>query len=175
MNLAALVWGFGEATLFFVVPDVLLSWIALHQPRTAWVACGWAVAGSLVGGTVMYVWGAVDFAMALVALDHVPAVNRAMSNAVGEQICNHGAGAIFLGPITGTPYKIYAVQTSAGQIGLALFLLVSGPARLVRFALVTGLTILICRLLPRITLFIYRMVHLVLWTTFYVWYFASLG
>ena len=127
MNLAALVWGFAEATLFFVVPDVLLSWIALHQPRRAWIACGWAVAGALVGGTVMYAWGAVDVDSALAALEHVPAINRTMCDAVGEQFHQQGISAIFLGPISGTPYKIYAVQAGAGRISLALFLLVCRP------------------------------------------------
>ena len=105
MNLAALGWGFAEATLFFVVPDVLLSWIALNHPRKAWIACGWAVGGTLVGGTVMYTWGAVDVDSALAALVHVPAVSPAMCDAVNEQFRTHGISAIFLGPISGRPYK----------------------------------------------------------------------
>ena len=49
VNLGAAVWGFAEATLFFIVPDVLLSWIALHAPRKALVACLWAVVGAPSG------------------------------------------------------------------------------------------------------------------------------
>ena len=175
MNSAALVWGFAEATLFFVVPDVLLSWIALNHPRKAWIACGWAVGGTLVGGTVMYTWGAVDVDSALAALEHVPAVSPAMCDAVGEQIHHQGISAIFLGPISGRPYKIYAVQAGAGRISLALFLLASVPARLIRFAFVTGLTILVLRLFPGVPLFIRRMVHIVLWAMFYGWYFWRFG
>jgi membrane protein YqaA with SNARE-associated domain len=172
MNLAALIWGFAEATLFFIVPDVLLSWIALDQPRKAWVACGWAVGGALAGGAVMYAWGAIDVHSALAALEHVPAVSRAMCAGVGDQIQNYGIGAVFLGPIRGAPYKIYAVQAGACHINIGLFLVVSVPARLIRFALVTGLTVLITRLFPRTTVFFRRMVHIALWTIFYAWYFA---
>lgn len=173
MNLAALLWGFAEATLFFVVPDVLLSWIALHRARAAWIACVWALVGALAGGAVMYAWGAADAATAIAVLDHVPKVSREMCDAVREQLRNHGLGAVFLGPLTGTPYKIYAVGAGAGQIGLALFLAVSVPARLIRFALVTGLTVMVCRLFRRVTLLGRRAVHIVLWTAFYVWYFGA--
>src|SRR5262245_25681988 len=129
-NLAALVWGFGEATLFFLIPDVLLSWVALRDGRPAWVACGWATAGALAGGALMYGWGGVDRDSAVAALDYVPAINRDMIDSVEEQINNHGIGALFFGPLTGTPYKIYAVQAGAGHLGLASFLLVSAPVRL---------------------------------------------
>jgi membrane protein YqaA with SNARE-associated domain len=173
INLAALVWGFAEATLFFIVPDVLLSWIALRQGRAALIACLWALVGALVGGTVMYTWGAVDLNSAQAALEAVPAISRSMYNAVGEQIHSHGVGTLFLGPLTGTPYKIYAVQAGAGEISLGLFLLVSGPARLVRFALITGLTIWICRWFSGMTIFLRQMIHLIVWTTFYIWYFAA--
>src|SRR6185295_5952367 len=98
-----------------------------QQARSAWVACVWAVAGALAGGTVMYAWGSVDAETALAALDHVPAVSRAMCAAVGEQLQTQGIGALLLGPLTGTPYKIYGVQAGAGHLGLALFLLVSVP------------------------------------------------
>src|SRR5437868_1692315 len=57
---AALAWGYAEATLFFLVPDVLLSWVALRDPRAAGVACFWALAGALLGGATMYAWGAAD-------------------------------------------------------------------------------------------------------------------
>ena len=175
MNLAAIVWGFGEATLFFLVPDVLLSWIALHRARAACVACGWALAGALIGGTLMYVWGCVSLATALAALDGVPAISKAMCDAVGEQVRTQGVTSLFVGPITGTPYKIYAVQAGTEQINLALFLLVSGLARLIRFALITGATIAACRLLAGIKSLGRRMIHLFLWTVFYAWYFMAVG
>jgi hypothetical protein len=31
----AVLWGFAEATVFFIVPDVQLSWLALRSRRTA--------------------------------------------------------------------------------------------------------------------------------------------
>jgi membrane protein YqaA with SNARE-associated domain len=173
--LASLVWGFAEASFFFIVPDVLLSWIALHQPRKAFGACVWATVGALAGGAVMYAWGATDQETALLALERVPAVNRKMCDTVEEQIRSQGIAAVFLGPITGTPYKVYAVQAGAKHVSLVLFLLVSLPARLVRFALVTAMTVVIVRSFPASSLFVRRTTHLVLWSIFYGWYFWIFG
>ena len=53
----AAVWGFSEATLFFIVPDVIVGLIALHHPRKALWAGGAAVAGACVGGALLYAVG----------------------------------------------------------------------------------------------------------------------
>jgi membrane protein YqaA with SNARE-associated domain len=174
LNVAALLWGFAEATFFFIVPDVLLSWVAVDKPRAALSACLWATLGALIGGTLMFAWGATALNRASAALDSVPAISQEMCDSVAEQIRTRGAAALFLGPLTGTPYKIYAVQAGGDQIGLLPFLLISVPARLGRFALITGVTVLICRAFPRMTLFIRRSIHAVVWTIFYTWYFGAI-
>jgi hypothetical protein len=43
-----------------------------------------------------------------------------------------GLGAIFLGPLTGIPYKIYAVHAPS-HVGEAAFLAATVPARARRF------------------------------------------
>lgn len=48
--LASAFWGFAEATLFFVVPDVLLSAIALRDQLTAVRASFAAVLAAMIGG-----------------------------------------------------------------------------------------------------------------------------
>ena len=63
----------------------------------------------------MYAWGVHNVDSALAALECVPAVSRQMCDAVGEQFQGRGVGALFWGPITGTPYKIYAVQAGTGK------------------------------------------------------------
>jgi membrane protein YqaA with SNARE-associated domain len=175
VSLAALAWGFAEATLFFLVPDVLLTWIALSDARAAWRACLWALAGALLGGLLMFAWGWFDHASALAALDYVPAVSAEMCEDVAEQLREDGARALFVGPATGTPYKIYAVQAPHADIDPPLFLLVSVPARLVRFVLVTGLAILLCRLTCRWPLRAHRLGHVLIWIAFYGWYFWHFG
>ena len=52
--LVAFLWGWSEATLFFIVPDILLTLLALRSLRTALVACVWASVGAIVGGAMTY-------------------------------------------------------------------------------------------------------------------------
>ncbi len=121
----------------------------------------------------MYAWGAIDLHTAAATLDYVPAISREMCDIVAGQIRTQGGAALFAGPLTGTPYKIYAVQAGGAQLGLLPFLLISVPARLLRFALITGLTVLVCSLFPGMPLFVRRSIHAVVWTIFYTWYFSK--
>jgi membrane protein YqaA with SNARE-associated domain len=137
VNAAAALWGFAEATLFFVVPDVLLTDRAATSLRAALAACLWSLAGALAGGAAMYAWGASAPERALAALDAVPGVGPAMIVKVEADVRRHGVLALFAGPLTGRPYKVYAVQAARSGTGLPLFLAVSVPARLGRFLLLT--------------------------------------
>jgi hypothetical protein len=48
MNLAwSWLWGFAEAALFFVVPDVLFTLVMLTSPKRGWQHFGMAIAGPL--------------------------------------------------------------------------------------------------------------------------------
>ncbi len=137
--IAAFAWGFAEATVFFVVPDVLLMWIASRAPRTAPRACVAAIAGALAGGAVMYALGARSPSYAESLLDQVPAISRGMIDEVRTETADAGLGAVLLGPLQGQPYKIYAVEWGAIRGNLPAFLGVSVPARGVRFLLCVAL------------------------------------
>jgi membrane protein YqaA with SNARE-associated domain len=142
---AALLWGFAEATLFFIVPDVLTSAAALRDARTGLRACVFALIGALAGGALMYDWGARDEAQAVAAVEVVPGIDAAMMARVRDELARHGAPALLVGPLTGTPYKTYAVQAAGAGIGRWEFLAVSVPGRLPRFVLVTLLTAWVVR------------------------------
>jgi hypothetical protein len=58
-----------------------------------------------------------------------------MIDGVRSALRDDGVAAVFFGPLKGIPYKIYAVEGSADGVGLAAFLAVSVPARLLRFVL----------------------------------------
>ena len=137
-NLVAVIWGFAEATLFFLVPDVWLSYVTLQRNlRAALVACVWATAGAITGGVVMYGWGSTDPDGARALLELVPAVSAAMVERVATELERQGLVALFVGPFVGTPYKIYAVTAPQSGIGLWPFAVISVPARLARFVLVS--------------------------------------
>ena len=122
----------------------------------------------------MYLWGAHDLARAAAVLDGVPAVSLGQIAHVRGEIETSGLFAVLLGPLSGTPYKLYAVEAGALGVGLGRFLLITIPARLVRFTLVTLLAAGLARVPPlrRSSPQAKRRIHALAWTAFYVFYFA---
>lgn len=132
---AALAWGVAEATLFFIVPDVLLTRVALHDRRRALVGCGLAVLGAMLGGAVMYVWSLHDPAQVRAVLLRVPAVGPDLMTQAGEAMRQLGGFGIVAGAFQGVPYKLFAAQAAAADLSLPLLLAVTIPARGLRFVL----------------------------------------
>jgi hypothetical protein len=121
----------------------------------------------------MYRWGHADPSGATSALLAVPAVGFGVIQDVRDSLASRGLTALFLGPLRGTPYKIYAV--SSGDMGLSLpaFLLVSIPARGIRFLIMTLAASWASRgPLESWPLARKRALAIALWTAFYAAYFA---
>jgi membrane protein YqaA with SNARE-associated domain len=130
----ALFWGFAEGTLFFILPDVPLSFVAMFRPRRALLHMAGIVAGALLAGGVMFAWSARSDE-ARIAVLKVPAVSQSMFDRAEADWNRYGAWGVALGPVRGIPYKVYAVQ-ALGHMSLGRFLVVTVPARLWRFVLV---------------------------------------
>jgi membrane protein YqaA with SNARE-associated domain len=138
LDIAAFIWGVAEATLFFFVPDVLLSYIGLTRGiKAAARASIIAALGAVVGGVVMYLWSAGDPTAAREAVLAVPAISEEMVGRAAEAMRGDWFGATMLGPLSSTPYKVYAILAPhAGAAPLPLFALASIAARLPRFLIV---------------------------------------
>jgi len=144
----AFLWGFAEGTLFFVVPDVVISLAALLKPRRVWRHILAAIAGSMIAGMLLFNWSSNDPQGAHQAVERVPFVTAGMFSHVQAGYQRHGLGALLLGPLTGTPYKIYAVEAPQ-FLSRAAFLWGTVPARGERFLLVWGACALLGNLLRR--------------------------
>ncbi len=108
----ALAWGLAEATLFFVIPDVLLTWVAIRRGAgRALRLAGWATAGAAVGGLLMWAWGAG----AAPAMQRLPAIDAALVADARAAVAADGNAALVAGAFTGVPYKLYA--SAAGALG----------------------------------------------------------
>lgn len=132
-------WGFAEATLFFILPDVLLSYFALDKKTKLFPLIIWALVGAVGGGVVMYYWGLISPKTSWHWVESVPAINYELMATVKEQLNQLGVASIILGPLQGLPYKTYAVQAFSSNIGIGLFVIVSVVARAFRFLLVAYL------------------------------------
>jgi len=169
-------WGFAEATLFFVVPDVLLTWRAVDRPRRGFAACGPALLGAIAGGAATWAWGRADPAGARAAMEVLPGIGAELVRSVRADLASHGLGALLLAPLRGVPYKLYALEQGAASGSLPAFLLASVPARLLRFLAVTGLAAAArAGPLRSVSLRARRALHLVAWSAFYAAYLAIMG
>lgn len=131
---AGFLFGFAEATLFFVVPDVIITWAALFSPRQAIRQLAAVLCGSLVGGIVMYSLARLHPELMRSAVDAVPFIPSVMFDTVQSGFDAHGAWSMCMGPLSGIPYKVYAVLAPV-HVPLLLFVLISIPARIERLAL----------------------------------------
>jgi len=140
-----LAWGFAEATLFFIVPDVVLGAVALVAPRAAARLLAFTLAGALVGGTLVYgISTELRPSSSAAVLDLVPTVNDDAIRRVEREMRDDGPQSVAYGPLRmGTPYKLYARAAAVENESLGSFLLWSVPARLERMLPVTALAALL--------------------------------
>ena len=174
----AFAWGLAEATFFFIVPDVLLTLIACRAVRPAVKATITALAGALAGGALMYSFGVRDPDTAQVFLDHVPAISPELIDEVRRQVSVSGLAAVLLGPLKGIPYKIYAVEWGAQERSLVPFLMISVPARYLRFFLASIAARAIAKIIQPFThhrASIEAAILVAVWVAFYSFYFTRLG
>lgn len=169
----AAAWGFAEATLFFLVPDVLLTWLALSLPRRALRACYWALGGTLIGAVTMIAWTGASPGGTEAALVALPGISTELLEEVRGELVRDGLPAILTGPVQGIPYKTYVVEATILGFSAWKLVAVSVPARLFRFLLLTLLAIGLARgplrRVPNRTL---RILHVCAWTVFYLAYFT---
>ncbi|WP_068419209.1 hypothetical protein [Labrenzia sp. OB1] len=170
-TLAAL-WGFAEATLFFVVPDVLLTSLALTSLKRALLA---ALAAT-VGGAL--IWTCAHYApqASRSVLLHVPGISENTFATVRLYLESGLFQGMLHGAFSGVPYKIFAAETGTNGTGLGLFALLSPIARLPRFAMMAVIAWGLSRLLAdRLSRSAKLALVLVLWGVFYVFYFSMTG
>ena|SRR5256885_11280896 len=173
---AGFLWGFAEATLFFIVPDVLLTLVALFSFQRSARVLACIMLGALTGGTIMFYLGANKPEQAKALVLHVPFVSHAMSEKTTQSFQHYGIWALTEGPGNGIPYKVYCVQ--AGRYSaLALFLVVSLLARMERFALfwlIAGAIGFVfrrnIRRQPKVTVAVYTCI----WILGYAWYWSKI-
>lgn len=173
---AGFAWGFAEATLFFVVPDVLLTFVALYSPRRSARVIVFILLGALAGGTVMFWLGARDAAQAQAIVLRVPFVAPAMFQKTHNGFQRDGIWTLTKSPGNGIPYKVYCVQ-AGGYSGWPLFMIASALARMERFApfwlVSAGLGLVFRRRITRRPM-VPALAHAALWILGYAWYWSAI-
>jgi membrane protein YqaA with SNARE-associated domain len=174
MGVAALAllfaWGFAEATVFFVVVDVAVSWIALRRGlKQGLAAAVAAAAGALAGVALLYAWAAREPAAGLALVDAVPFVTAELIQGMRADLAERGVVAVFAAAATGVPIKIAAALAPGAGIAPAPFLLAAAVQRLGRFAAVALLAAVLVRFLRRR---LSERTLLALWAAFWILFYA---
>ena len=171
--MAALAWGLAEATVFFIVPDVLLSLVAQRAGlRAAVVATGFAVLGACVGGLIMWQLGRAYPDTMIAALDLVPAISAEMVERARSSLAAGPLDALLAGAFSGIPYKVFAGTAASAGISAPSLLLLTIPARAARFLVAVAVTVLVDRgILRGLTELARRRILVGFWLVFYAVYF----
>ena len=130
--IAGFIWGLAEATVFFIVPDVWITLVALFSWRQSFKVLSATLMGALLGGSLMFWLGAHHPAQATVTVLHVPFVTQTMYDNTQHSFEQSGITALLTGTVKGIPYKIFAVQANRYS-NWPIFILASVIARLERF------------------------------------------
>lgn len=130
------VWGFAEATLFFVVPDVWLGFVALFAPRRALSAFGITLVGAVLGALVLY-----TLAPMLPGLpryfDALPAISAEDLERVAASLMAEGPLAFVSSLFQGLPIKLHVHAAAVLDLPLPGVLAMVVVNRLLRVGLVT--------------------------------------
>lgn len=172
--LVGFIWGLAESTVFFVVPDVGVAFIAAMSPRDWWKPALASIVGTLVGSIFLFlaihVWIGGHASQLLLS---VPGIHPAMVALATARISDHGAGALLPAAFQGIPYKVYATQLTLAGVSLPMLLLWTIPSRALRLVPVAaaagaGGSILQGSLRRHFRLWVGA--YVLFWVAFYAWY-----
>jgi membrane protein YqaA with SNARE-associated domain len=136
--LAAFAWGLAEAVLLPVVPDVILTLIAQRFGlRAGLLGCAAAIVGAMLGGLVMWIFGAADPVAMRAMLDALPAIHPGMVAEAEAALAEAPLAALLVGSVTGVPYKVFAGLAPEAGVSAALLLALTPLARAPRFLFAT--------------------------------------
>jgi membrane protein YqaA with SNARE-associated domain len=135
---AAGLWGYAEATRFWLIPDILLAWIGLIRPQSIGPSVVAATIGATLGGASMH----QNADKELRRLTRIPGINDAMLVDASKRFASQRWSAVVRAPFDGIPYKVYATESGVVGTPLAELIAWTPVARAWRFlltALVAGL------------------------------------
>ena len=171
-------WGFAEGVVFFIVPDVYVSFAALFSFRAGAVAWAASIAGSLAGVLTIYLLAGIlgfDYVRLLGA---IPGISGTMLSDVSTQLGAQGLPYTALLILGGVPLKVYAGLAVSLGSGLGSVLLWTVFARIVRIApvfAVTAATRLLFRRAIDARAIAWCALLGTVWFGFYVFYFMRMS
>jgi len=172
--LVGFVWGLAESTVFFIVPDVGVAFVAAMSPRNWWKPALTSIAGTLVGAVILFL--AIQLwvsASATHLLLRIPGIHPASLALASARVSDHGAGALLVAAFQGIPYKVYATELTLAGVSLPVLLLWTIPSRALRLVPVAAAAGAGGRILQgslRRHFGLWVGAYVLFWVAFYTWY-----
>ncbi len=120
-------WAVVEAIAWPIIPDFLLLPLVIAAPARAIFLIAAAVAGSVAGGAIAYSLSASGAGSGL--LDAVPLVTARMTSTARATLTEEGAAGLLQQPLSGIPFKVYALQAEPAGLTFPAFVGFSALAR----------------------------------------------
>lgn len=142
-------WALAEATVFAIIADFLLAALLLVSVSRRRLLLGACIAGMALGGIVTVVVARLwpDFALDL--LRDLPLSTEAHIAGAERRLAEHGAAGFLVQPVSGIPFKAWAVVAGRQELSPWLVVAVFIVARSARMALVGALAQLLRRTVRR--------------------------
>lgn len=177
-RLAGFWWGFAEGLVFFIVPDIYISFATLFAFRagaTAWLS---SIAGSLVAVATIYLLAITLGLDYLSFLYLIPGISGGMIEGVGRSLAVEGLPYTPLLVLGGVPLKVYAGVGYSLGLSLGSVLLWTLFARILRiaptFALVGAIRLLLHRRIDERAK-AWCLLLGCFWVVFYIFYFVRMS
>jgi 1-acyl-sn-glycerol-3-phosphate acyltransferase len=116
------------------MPEAVLVPLSAMRPKWWWRLASAAVLGSSLGGAGSYAIGRGERTVWL--LDHLPLVRPAMVVAARSRIIDEGGLGVRHQPLSGLPFKVFALVAASAGVPLPTFLFWAAVARGARFFVV---------------------------------------
>ena len=130
------VWAIAEALVWPIIPDVLLGLLVIARPRRVAKTLTAAIVGSTVGAVLLYGLASSWPTQAERILPHLPLAFEADVISVRERIGQDGALAFLQQPISGIPFKVWAIVGATSGLPAVPALPIVILARAARMSLV---------------------------------------
>jgi hypothetical protein len=131
------VWAIAEALVWPIIPDVLLGLLVIARPHRVARTLTAAIVGSAVGAVLLYGLASSWPMLAERVLPHLPLAFEADIVSVRESIGQDGAFAFLRQPISGIPFKVWAIVGATSGLPPVPALPIVILARAIRMSLVS--------------------------------------
>lgn len=128
-------WSIAEALWWPIIPDFLVAPLALAAPGRWFVLAAAATAGSVLGGGIAFHLGPAGDWLASKA----PLLTSRMHEQAAAWVSEAGGAGLLQQPLSGIPYKVFALHAAEAGLSLPGFIAVSVVARGLRIGAVAAI------------------------------------